>query len=127
MTGQVKEDILSRFGELGVSVKKGQLYFNPCLLRKSEFLKETTVFEYVDVQQEHRQLPLEKGSLCFTYCQVPVVYIPGAENRLTIMYKTGTSTTLNNLFVDESNSLKIFERTGEILQIHVHIQASILK
>ena len=32
MTGQVKEDILSRFGELGVTVKNGQLSFDPVLL-----------------------------------------------------------------------------------------------
>ena len=38
MTGQVKEDILCRFGELGVFVKEGKLYFDPCLLRKEEFL-----------------------------------------------------------------------------------------
>ena len=34
MTGQVKEDILSSFGELGVFVKNGKLVFNPRLLRK---------------------------------------------------------------------------------------------
>jgi hypothetical protein len=34
MTGQVKEDIISRFGELGVFVNLGKLYFYPCLLRK---------------------------------------------------------------------------------------------
>lgn len=127
MTGQVKEDILSRFGELGVLVKNGQLCFNPCLLRKSEFLKEATVFEYVDVQQEFRQLPLEKGSLCFTYCQVPIVYTLAAENRLTITYKNSAPTQLNDLTVDETNSLKMFERTGEIIQIKVQIKASILK
>ena len=34
MTGQVKEDILSRIGELGVFVDEGQIMFHPCLLRK---------------------------------------------------------------------------------------------
>ena len=34
LTGQVKEDILCRFGELGVFVDEGELYFDPCLLRK---------------------------------------------------------------------------------------------
>jgi hypothetical protein len=34
MTGQVKEDILSRFGELGVFVNEGCIHFNPCLLRR---------------------------------------------------------------------------------------------
>lgn len=127
MTGQVKEDILSRFGELGVFVKKGRLYFNPCLLRKSEFLGEAKIFEYVDVRQEPRQLPLEKGSLCFTYCQVPVVYVLADENRLSIVHNHGATTTLNDLAVDESNSLKIFERTGDVVQIKVHLKPSMLK
>ena len=39
MTGQVKEDILSRFGELGVSVSNGAVQFNPEILRTDEFLK----------------------------------------------------------------------------------------
>lgn len=127
MTGQVKEDILSRFGELGVFVKNGQLYFNPCLLRKSEFLEEDKIFEYVDVHQAHRQLPLEKGSIGFTYCQVPIVYTLAAKNRLTIVHKNGTSTTSDDLGVDQSNSLEIFERTGNILQIKVEINTSILR
>ena len=46
MTGQVKEDVITRFGELGVFVKHGKLYFNPCLLRKEEFLSKETSFEY---------------------------------------------------------------------------------
>jgi hypothetical protein len=127
MTGQVKEDILSRFGELGVFVKNGQLYFNPCLLRKSEFLEEAKTFEYVDVRQETRQLPLEKESLCFTYCQVPIVYTLAAENKLTIVHKDGAQTTSDSLTVDPGNSLKIFERTGEVVRINVHIEPSILK
>ena len=39
MTGQVKEDIISRFGELGVRIKNGKLQFNPILLKKDEFLE----------------------------------------------------------------------------------------
>jgi hypothetical protein len=39
MTGQVKEDILSRIGELGINVKDGKIIFNPRLLRRNEFYK----------------------------------------------------------------------------------------
>ena len=35
MTGQVKEEILTRFGELGCFVHNGKIYFNISLLRKS--------------------------------------------------------------------------------------------
>ena len=34
MTGQVKEDILSRFGELGLRVKEGRLCFDFTLLKE---------------------------------------------------------------------------------------------
>ncbi|MBK8194326.1 MAG: hypothetical protein IPK76_14340 [Lewinellaceae bacterium] len=127
MTGQVKEDIVSRFGELGVFVKNSRLHFNPWMLRESEFLGEAKVFEYVDIHRETRELPLEKGSLCFTYCQVPIVYTLAAENRLTITHNNNTSATLNGLNVDEDNSRKIFDRTGDIIRINVHIKASMLK
>jgi hypothetical protein len=127
MTGQVKEDILSRFGELGVFVKNGQLNFNPCLLRKSDFLEGPGTFEYVDVHQEHRQIPLEKGSLSFTYCQVPIVYTMASENKLTIVHQDHTTSILNDLIVDKINSQKVFERTGEIIRLHVHINSATLK
>jgi hypothetical protein len=38
MTGQVKEEILTRWGELGVAVQDGRLHFSPTLLRDDEFL-----------------------------------------------------------------------------------------
>ncbi|MCC7466671.1 MAG: hypothetical protein IT261_10390 [Saprospiraceae bacterium] len=127
MTGQVKEDILSRIGELGLRVKDGRLHFNPCLLRKNEFLTEAGVFEYVDVEQQTRQLPLEPGSLCFTYCQVPIVYTLAQENALTVTPKNGAPQTWKDWTLDPESSRKIFERTGEIAQIQVHLQPSTLK
>jgi hypothetical protein len=122
MTGQVKEDILSRFGELGVLVKNGKLGFNPSLLRESEFLEADQSFEYVDVNQQTRQLSLGKGTLCFTYCQVPIVYHLSNENRLGITFQNGTTAVLDDLNVDAINSLKIFERTGEVIRIDVQLK-----
>jgi hypothetical protein len=127
MTGQVKEDILSRFGELGVLVKNGRLHFTPRLLRKSEFIQTAATFEYVDVHQETRQLALEAGSLCFTYCQVPIVYMPAKENRLHITYKNGVTATFKQLALEEEDSLKFFNRSGDIVQITVQIESSILQ
>lgn len=127
MTGQVKEDILSRFGELGVLVKNGELHFNPCLLRKSELLQEGKTFEYVDVNSQTRQLKLEKGSLCFTCCQVPVVYHLAAENSLTIKHKNGTATSFDNLTVDARTSREIFGRSGKVVEIHVQVAEATLR
>ncbi len=40
MTGQVKEEILTRFGELGVRVEAGAVRFAPVLLHAREFLDD---------------------------------------------------------------------------------------
>jgi len=127
MTGQVKEDILCRFGELGVFVKGGQLHFNPCLLRKAEFLTEAKAFDYIDIHSKQRQITLKAGSLCFTYCQVPIVYQLAQKNSLEVVRKNKKvkkSTTLN---LDVATSKQLFERTGEVTQIIVKINETTLR
>ena len=64
MTGQVKEDILCRFGELGVRVQDGKVSFHPTLLRDDEFLSD--------------------GTLSFTYCGAQVTYHQGNGEGLTL-------------------------------------------
>ncbi len=127
MTGQVKEDILSRFGELGVFVNKGILYFNPCLLRKDEFTVQDRMFHYVTIRKEHKTFAPERGSLCFTYCQVPIIYRLAKENRMEIEKLDGTSIAYDSLHLDAETSVQIFNRTGEITKITVHVNESILK
>lgn len=53
MTGQVKEDIISRFFELGVSVRDGQISFHPTMLTDADFVN---------------------GELHFTYCGTEIIY-----------------------------------------------------
>ncbi|WP_420319765.1 hypothetical protein [Flagellimonas sp.] len=127
MTGQVKEDILSRFGELGVFVKEGNLHFNPCLLRKNEFLDKAKTFEYVDVDGTSKQLELSQGSLCFTYCQVPIVYVLSEEESLEVVHKNHTTTNIGFLSLDQANSDKIFNRTGEIDHVRVNVSTKKLR
>ncbi len=127
MTGQVKEDILSRFGELGVFVVNGCLYFNPCLLRKDEFTKQDRMFHYVTINKEHKTFAPALGSLCFTFCQVPVIYCLSDENQLEIERKDGTLSKHHSLHLDKETSTHIFSRTGEIAKITVYVKESILK
>ena len=127
MTGQVKEDILSRFGELGVFIKNGMLHFNPCLLRKDEFLTASKSFHYVNVHFEHKSIVLEQNSLCFTFCQIPVVYKIDNNQSLEIVSVNGTSKKIDTLTLDATTSQQIFGRTGEIGHIIVNVVAENLK
>ena len=122
MTGQVKEDILSRFGELGVYVNNGKLLFNPRLLRPEEFLKESVIFKYTDIRKESKQIELKKGSLAFTYCQIPVIYKKAENNHLEVIYNNGLSVEFEKLSLDVETSKKVFSRTGEVNRIIVSVK-----
>ena len=52
MTGQVKEDLLSRLGEMGVRVEEGRLRFEGLLLGGDELLDAPATFRYVDLSRE---------------------------------------------------------------------------
>lgn len=121
MTGQVKEDIISRFGELGIMVSGGAITFKPRLLRKQEFLTQAQDFKYIDINQEERQLVIGSGSLAFTYCQVPIIYSLGHEPGISVHYKDGTLKTIESLTLDKTTSSKLFKRTQEIETIEVRI------
>ena len=127
MTGQVKEDILSRFGELGAFVKKGKLYFNPCLLRKGEFSTEAKTFQYIDIKRQQKELYLDKESLCFTYCQVPVVYTLADYNQLEVTFKNKTTKGFRDLSLDRTTSQLLFERTGDIAHLNIRIDKNELR
>lgn len=122
MTGQVKEDVLSRMGELGVFVKEGEVRFNPRLLRKEEFLTESKNFKYVNVEGASKTLSLDADSLVFTYCQVPVIYRLSDHNTLKVFYNDGKGYELNDLRLDKQNSQKLFTRSGEIEKVIVSIK-----
>ncbi len=127
MTGQVKEDILSRMGELGVIVKNGYIQFNPFLLRVGEFLKEPAEFKYVDVNQNVKSISLIKNTMAFTYCQVPVIYNVSDKDAVEVKYLDGDSTILEGLSMTVNTSQHLFKRTGEIQSIKVDINKTHLK
>ena len=127
MTGQVKEDILSRFGELGIEVKDGQLQFNPDLLRKEEFLTEKTTIDYFDVKGTKHQLDLEENSLFFTVCEVPVVYQISDRFGMEVFYVQESQSNYNDLVLNTKDSVNIFQRNGNVSMIKVFIEPNILK
>ena len=121
MTGQVKEDVLSRFGELGVFVEDGKIVFNSRLLQTKEFLKEPSVFRYTNVVKEEQEIDVEAGSLCFTYCKVPVIYKLSNQNKLQVVFSNGEQLESNELQIDLETSKSIFQRKGKVKQIIVSI------
>ncbi len=82
---------------------------------------------FIVIAKEKKQIPIPKGSLCFTYCQVPVVYTIADNYGLTIHYKDGSTKAAENLCLDAASSQHVFNRAGQVTQINVNIKKSHLK
>ena len=125
MTGQVKEDIISRFGELGLRVFDGKISFDPSILRKDEFNLTESVFKYVDYNSKIKLMNLNKNTLAFSICQVPVIYHLSKSEEIEITFVNGDSKRISGNEIDEINSKKIFERNNEIEKIDVFVVKNI--
>jgi len=121
MTGQVKEDVLTRKGELGITVNEGRLSFAPALLNKNQFLSQEETVVFNDLESNTYSLKLEKGSLAFTVCQVPVIYSISDKNQIEVVHKNNNVETISSLTLSHDISQEIFHRSGEISQLKVSI------
>jgi hypothetical protein len=122
MTGQVKEEILTRLGELGVEVEDGMLHLRPRLLRADEFHARPAVFDHVGLDGRPRTLELETGTLAFTLCQVPVIYaLTSGEPRIRVDHEDGASSEWAGDALDRTLTARILGRRGGIACIRVDV------
>jgi hypothetical protein len=121
MTGQVKEDVLTRKGELGIKIEEGKLSFQPTLLNQNQFLQQDEIVRFIDLEEKAYSITLEKGSLAFSVCQVPIVYKIAETNAIEVKFKNGKTETFSTLTLNNELSQKIFQRTGEVIQVTVSI------
>lgn len=124
MTGQVKEEILTRWGELGVSVQAGQLCFVPTLLRPEEFLPEETGFTYVNFSGEMQTLWLPPNALAFTFCQTPIMYLLGEVAQIEVVWADGRTEQLAGSCLDKPTSQHILGRSGQVSAVRVMFAAN---
>ncbi len=98
MTGQVKESIIMRRGELGVIVESGEIIFEPKFIRDDEF-------EGCD------EINFSCYGLPFSYKKT--------GNRSVTIEKDGEKLTLNDLKIPTKESEEIFKRNGEVKAVLV--------
>lgn len=122
MTGQVKEDFISRMKELGIHINNGEIEFQSSLLNPSEFLNEASVFEYFDLKGQMQQIALGKGQLGFTICQIPVIYSISDKDKITVTLSDGSHVLIEGQSIGDEISSKIFQRTGKVKRIEVSFQ-----
>ncbi len=117
MTGQVKEEILTRWGELGLSVRQGQLHFAPTLLRDDEFLPESGSFAFIDAAGRPQTIPLPPHSLAFTFCQTPIIYTRAAAAQIEVRYRDGRSIIIPGNHLDTATTRHILDRDCQVQSV----------
>ncbi len=125
MTGQVKEEVLTRLGELGLRVEDGQIVFRPVLLRATEWRADPGPFAYVDVLGHEGSVDLMAGSLAFTFCQVPVVYKQAEALKVRVVKVDGTAVECPDGRIPADVSASIFGRRGAVDLIEVGTPAAL--
>jgi hypothetical protein len=117
LTGQVKEDIISRFGELGIQIKDGKITFNTSLLNSNEILTQKNLLNYYDIKGNQKSIRLNTQELGFTYCQIPIILSFGQQEKLVLVFSNGEKKEFKSNAIDADYSSKIFARTGEVERV----------
>lgn len=123
MTGQVKEEILTRWGELGLEIRGGRIGLNPRLLQKTEFSDQPSTFSYPGPDGQMRFVDVPEQALAFTYCQIPIVYRLGDQAVCDVTLSDGTHVQ-ESAWLSVQTSDRIFRRNDEVRSMIVYIPLS---
>jgi len=122
MTGMVKEEILTRQTELGFTIENGNLAFDFLLLDRREFLSDSKLFNYWNVDGQRQQIELQASSMAYTICQVPVILKASNENCISVHLSDGSIQKINGHILDPADSRHIFLRDGIINHLVVSLK-----
>lgn len=100
MTGQVKEEVLTRFGELGASISEGKAIFNPVILKDEEY---------------------KEGKLSFTWCGTKVNYTKNGTKKINVEFADGKTAEYEGNALPCDTTKVLFARNGGIKAINVSL------
>jgi hypothetical protein len=124
MTGQVKEELLARWAELGLIIDGGSIRFETALLDARELRLEPGEMRYLDVALRPQRLTVDRGVAAFTICQVPVVIHVGDEQPvIRVTDADGGEREVVGSVLDRDTSRQIFDRSGHIVRLDVHVRS----
>ena len=99
MTGQVKEDVLSRWIELGLEILDGEIIISSNMWKREEFKEDET--------------------LEFSFCGTLFNYRAGDDNHILITDSRGNKHKMNGNRINKEFSDSIFSRNDEVSKVTV--------
>ena len=126
MTGQVKEDVISRFYELGVNVDNGEISFSPVSLKRSEFISEPMNWRF-SIGGAMQTEVLGAGSMAFTLCGVPVIYRLAEKSGIQVIFEEAEPKIIAGNRLGSACSESMFQRENRIRKLVVDVPISKLR
>ena len=126
MTGQVKEDVISRFKELGVIVDEGEISFLPVSLKQDEFISEPRSWHF-SVGGAMQTEDLEAGSMAFTLCGVPVIYRLAEDSSIQVHAERESPELIPGNQLGTAWSQSLFRREKRVRKVIVDLPVSKLR
>ena len=121
MTGQVKEQVLTRFGELGLDVRDGCIHVDPELLPADELTTEPVSATFGGPGGEPVTIELPRHSLAFTFCQLPFTLREGDRHTIEIVDRDGRRALVEGARLDRATSAEILGRSGRFQRVDVMV------
>ena len=119
MTGQVKEDFITRLHEIGIHVHNGEIVFETSLFNSNELLKQESFLDFFDLNGKNQQIVLHEGQFGFTFCQIPVIYSSSDEDNIVVTFNDGKQIMISGHTINNELSNQIFKRTGDCMKLEV--------
>ncbi|WP_428387647.1 hypothetical protein [Mucisphaera sp.] len=120
MTGQVKEEVITRWYELGIRVEGGCYRFAFEAIDETEWLGEPGQLVYHDLRGELARLDLQLDELALTICQTPVVYRRGGKDPVIEVHEPeGGVQTISGHDLPRDLSASIMRREGRVSRLVV--------
>ncbi len=128
MTGQVKEEILTRFGELGVRIDNGAVSFAPSLLRRREFIDGPSTYRQLALDGAWHDIDLPPNALAFSFCQVAIVYTLAGDGEagISVSFADGSEQVIESLDLPMKLSRELFDRSGRVRKLKVSFGSDLL-
>ena len=126
MTGQVKEELITRRMELGIRLEDGGIRFTPTLLPDDEWLDAADAWAIpAGDHAAARTIDLPIDALGFQLCGIPVTYrrVTG-PGRITLVDRTGGTKIIDGRRIDANEARSIFDRKASVERIEVEVTAS---
>ena len=125
MTGQVKEELITRRMELGLRFDSGKIRFAPSLLLDEEWRTDDGDWSIpAGDRVPARRVSIPAPGLGFQMCGVPVVYQRGdGLTRIHLTDQAGSTTIIEGDTIDAETARGIFERDGSISMITVDVSS----